>query len=45
MYIQHPKNVEILQYQDKADNCFSVEQKEIQCPKDRSKITLIEPQI
>jgi len=40
-----PENVDILQYQDKADNCFSVEQTEIQCPNDKSKITLIKPQV
>ena len=36
-----PENVDVLQYKDKSDSCFSFEQKEISCPKDESKITKI----
>ena len=36
-----PENVDVLQYKDKTDSCFSFVQKEITCPKDESKISKI----
>jgi hypothetical protein len=36
-----PENVDVLQYKDKSDSCFSFEQKEISCPKDESMISKI----
>ena len=36
-----PENVDILQYRDKADSCFSFIQKEVGCPTDESKISKI----
>jgi hypothetical protein len=36
-----PENVQILQYKDKADQCFSIEEKEVACPADKSKIKKI----
>jgi len=36
-----PENVDILQYKDKTNSCFSFEQKEIDCPKDNSMISKI----
>ena len=35
------ENVQILQYKDKADQCFSIEEKEVACPADKSKIKKI----
>jgi hypothetical protein len=40
-----PENVDILQYRDTADNCFSIEQEEVSCPIDKEKITEIKPQV
>tara|TARA_Y100000389_G_C17451908_1_gene515446 strand:+ start:1935 stop:2246 length:312 start_codon:yes stop_codon:yes gene_type:complete len=40
-----PENVEILQYKDTVDNCFSVEKKEVVCPTDKSEIANIKPQV
>ena len=39
-----PENVEKLQYRDKTDTCFGFTQKEVECPKDESKITRIKAQ-
>jgi len=36
-----PDNINRILYKDKADNCFSLESKEIKCPSDSSKITTI----
>jgi len=36
-----PENVDIVQYKDKTDTCFSFEQTEIKCPTDPSKINMI----
>ena len=36
-----PDNINRILYKDKADNCFSLESKEIKCPLDSSKITTI----
>jgi hypothetical protein len=36
-----PENVDIIQYKDKTDTCFSFEQTEIKCPADPSKINMI----
>jgi hypothetical protein len=27
-----PDNIDVIQYQDRADNCFSVKQQEVECP-------------
>ncbi len=32
----NPENVDIVQYKDKADNCFSFKQNETKCPPDNS---------
>ena len=40
-----PENVDILQYKDTADNCFSIEQKEVSCPIDKGEISEIKPQV
>jgi hypothetical protein len=39
-----PENVDLLQYRDHADNCFSYNQVEVDCPSDESEITTIKPQ-
>ncbi len=36
-----PENVDVLQYKDKTDTCFSFKQYEIPCPSDTSGITII----
>jgi len=36
-----PENVDILQYRDKTESCFSFVQNEVSCPKDSSKISKI----
>lgn len=36
-----PENINKVLYKDKADNCFSLEQREVKCPTDSSKITNI----
>ena len=36
-----PENVDIIQYKDKTDTCFSFQQSETKCPVDTSKITTI----
>jgi hypothetical protein len=33
-----PENVALLQYKDKTDTCFSLEQTEVKCPSDTKKI-------
>lgn len=40
-----PENVQILQYKDKADHCFSVKENEVPCPADKSKIKKIPVQV
>jgi|UniRef100_A0A6C0IMJ7 hypothetical protein len=44
MVYPSPDNVEILQYKDKTGTCFSFQQKEVQCPRDSSKIETLKPQ-
>jgi len=36
-----PENINLLQYKDKTDTCFSFQQKEMKCPSDSSKISTI----
>jgi hypothetical protein len=36
-----PENVDILQYKDKTDTCFSFKQTEVTCPSSNSEITKI----
>ena len=36
-----PENINKVLFKYKADNCFSLESKEIKCPSDSSKITTI----
>jgi hypothetical protein len=36
-----PENIEMLQYRDKTDTCFSFVQKEVKCPKDPNEISKI----
>jgi hypothetical protein len=36
-----PENIDVLQYRDKTDSCFSFVQKEEVCPSDESKISKI----
>jgi hypothetical protein len=36
-----PENINLLQYKDKTDTCFSFQQKEMKCPSDSSKISII----
>lgn len=38
------ENVELLQYKDKANNCFSIEETEVPCPKEKD-ISIIPPQV
>lgn len=38
------ENVNIVQYKDKADNCFEYKETEVTCPTDEKKITQIKPQ-
>lgn len=33
-----PENVSVLQYKDKTDTCFSLEQTEVKCPADTKNI-------
>lgn len=39
-----PENIDILQFKDKTNGCYSYEQTEIQCPTDKSEINQIPPQ-
>jgi hypothetical protein len=34
-----PETVDILQYRDQTGHCFSFQQKEVSCPKDKKKIS------
>jgi hypothetical protein len=36
-----PENIDVVQYKDKTDTCFSFQQSEIKCPADPSKINTI----
>jgi hypothetical protein len=36
-----PDNVDLLQYKDKAGNCFSYREREVSCPTNPNKITKI----
>ena len=36
-----PENINILQYKDKTDTCFSFQQTEVKCPSDKSQISTI----
>tara|TARA_B100001093_G_C26090040_1_gene702363 strand:- start:226 stop:459 length:234 start_codon:yes stop_codon:yes gene_type:complete len=38
------ENVNIVQYKDKAENCFEYKETEVTCPTDEKKITQIKPQ-
>ena len=40
-----PENVDILQYKDKTDTCFSFKQAEVTCPSSNSEITKIPVQV
>jgi hypothetical protein len=40
-----PENVNLLQYKDKADTCFTFKQKEVKCPTSESEITRIPAQV
>ena len=39
-----PENIELLQYKDKTDTCFSFTQEKVNCPKDEKKITVLPSQ-
>jgi hypothetical protein len=39
-----PENIDILQYRDKTDSCFSMKQKEVVCPKNENEIMKISVQ-
>ena len=39
-----PENINVLQYKDKTDTCFSFQQKEVPCPKNEKDIFIISPQ-
>ena len=39
-----PENIELLQYKDKTDTCFTYEQTEVSCPSDASNIFKIPAQ-
>jgi hypothetical protein len=36
-----PENIDKMLFKDKADNCFSFDQVEVECPSDPSKISTI----
>jgi hypothetical protein len=36
-----PENVDVIQYKDKTDTCFSFHQTETSCPRDESKVNII----
>jgi len=40
-----PENVDVLQYRDKAGNCFSYKQVDTACPKSESKLAKIPVQV
>ena len=33
-----PDNIDVIQYQDRADNCFAVKQQEVECPVESGRI-------
>lgn len=37
----NPENVQLLQYRDKTNTCFSLEQTEVKCPINENEITKI----
>ena len=39
-----PENVDILQYKDRTDSCFSFKQTEVKCPTEEGKISRIPAQ-
>lgn len=39
-----PDNIDVLQYRDKTNTCFSLSQKEVTCPKNESEISRIPAQ-
>uniref|UniRef100_A0A6C0DPC7 Uncharacterized protein n=1 Tax=viral metagenome TaxID=1070528 RepID=A0A6C0DPC7_9ZZZZ len=39
-----PENIDLLQYKDKTDTCFSFTQEKVNCPTDDKKITVLPPQ-
>ena len=39
-----PENTNIIQYQDKADECFEFQETPTQCPKDKKQIFEVMPQ-
>ena len=39
-----PENVQVLQYKDKTNTCFSIKQELVDCPKNESEISKIPPQ-
>lgn len=39
-----PENVQLLQYKDKTNTCFSLKQEEVPCPKNDADITKVRPQ-
>ncbi|NBO24911.1 MAG: hypothetical protein EBU93_06740 [Chlamydiae bacterium] len=39
-----PENVDVLQYKDKTDTCFSFKQEKVSCPTDKKKITVMSAQ-
>ena len=36
-----PENAQIIQYRDKANNCFSIKEKEVACPSNIEEISKI----
>lgn len=40
-----PENVDILQYKDKASQCFQYKEKEVTCPPDDKDLSVIPPQV
>ena len=39
-----PENAKKLQYRDKANTCFSIQQDEVDCPKNDNEISKVPPQ-
>jgi hypothetical protein len=39
-----PEIINVLQYKDKTDTCFTFQQKEVACPKNEKDIFIISPQ-
>jgi hypothetical protein len=40
-----PENVDILQYKDKASQCFQYKEKEVPCPENDKELSVIPPQV